>query len=489
MLSMMILSAGFAAAGPLESPVELAAWLDARLEANWRAKGTPARAVASDEVFLRRAYLELTGTIPSVAEARDFLDDPSTTKRARLIQALLEDKRYPEHLARTWARTLAPAGTTRGPLEMWLRTEFRKNTPFDQTARSMLTATGETTAANPAAFYRAVGNTPERVAEAVARGFLGIRLGCAQCHNHPFTEWKQEHFWGMAAFFASSARTSGRVEDGPLRKITPMNSSREYEARFLDDVPPTFPTGRSPRAVLADWLTARENRYFAANIVNRVWQDLCGVGLVSTIDDLDTLSDAERKEILDELSVKFAESGFNLRWLIEGICLSRAYQMASAGNETNPGRRPVRALTPDQVLASLDQSLSLKKGRNIGIRSSDEGVALMNRLEEARGSTPTDFRGGIPQALLLMNGDLITRATTLESSMTLRAVIEAPFLNETEKLEALYLAAYSRMPRQEERERLLKVVRAKPNDPAAHRQAYADIFWALLNSPEFVLCP
>jgi hypothetical protein len=293
----------------------------------------------------------------------------------------------------------------------------------------------------------------------------------------------------MAAFFVGSSQTPRRVDDGPLRKITPMNSSREYEARFLDDVPPSFPAGRSPRAVLADWLTARENRYFAANIVNRVWQDLCGVGLVATIDDLDTLSPAERKEILDELSVKFAESGFNLRWLIEGICLSRAYQMASAGNETNPARRPVRALSPEQVLASLDQSLSLKKGRNIGIRSSDEGAALMNRLEEARGSTPTDFKGGIPQALLLMNGDLITRATTLESSMTLRAVIEAPFLNESEKLETLFLAAYSRMPRQEERERFLKVVRAKPNDTAAHRQAYADIFWALLNSPEFVLCP
>jgi hypothetical protein len=114
---------------------------------------------------------------------------------------------------------------------------------------------------------------------------------------------------------------------------------------------------------------------------------------------------------------------------------------------------------------------------------------LMARLEEARGSTPTDFKGGIPQALLLMNGPIVTQATTLDDSLTLLAVVEAPFLKDTEKLDTLFLAAYSRLPRPEERDRFLKVIRAKPDDPKAQRQAYANIFWALLNSPEFVLCP
>jgi hypothetical protein len=149
----------------------------------------------------------------------------------------------------------------------------------------------------------------------------------------------------------------------------------------------------------------------------------------------------------------------------------------------------VRALSPDQVFAGLDQALNLKKGRGVGLRFTAEGQTLKARLEEARGSTPTDFKGGIPQALLLMNGSLISKATTLEDSMTLRAVVEAPFLKEAEKLDTLFLAAYSRLPRPDERDRLLKVVRAKPDDPKAIRQAYANIFWALLNSPEFVLCP
>jgi hypothetical protein len=479
-----------APASPGESPAELAAWIDTRLEASWRVKGLPPRPVVGDDVFLRRAYLELTGTIPSVSEARDFLDSTSAGKREQLIFGLLNDKRFAEHQARLWARTLAPAGNTRGPLEAWLRAEFGKNTPFDRIARSVLTAKGDATTASPASFYFAVGNSPDKVAESVARGLLGVRLGCAQCHNHPFTSWKREHFWGLAAVFAGTGNAPGRVNDGFTTRITPTDNPREFEAKFLDGPPPQFPEGRSPRAVLADWLASPENRYFAANVVNRVWQDLCGTGLVSTIDDLDMLDADERAQILDELAARFAANGFNLRWLVEGICLSKAYQQASTPSpERGSAQRPVRALSPDQVFAALDQALSLKKGRGLSPRYTAEGQNLLARLEEARGSTPTDFKGGIPQALLLMNGPIVTQATTLDDSMTLLAVVEAPFLKDTEKLDTLFLAAYSRSPRPDERDRFLKVVRANPDDLKAQRQAYANIFWALLNSPEFVLCP
>lgn len=472
-------------ANPKEAPADLAAWIDAKLDASWRAKGVQPREVASDDVFLRRAYLELTGTIPSVAEARDFLESASATKREQLVRNLLVDKRYAEHTGRLWARTLAPAGNTREPLETWLRDEFRKNTPFDQVARAMITATAEgmpgpramPAGAGPASFSAAVGFAPERVAEAVGRGLLGVRLGCAQCHNHPFAPWTQEDFWGLAAFFAPGGT-----------RIVPAESGKEYAAKFLDGPAPKF-DGKAPRAVLADWVVTPENRYFAANVVNRVWQDLCGTGLVSKVDDLDTLAAEERREILDELASKFAASGYNLRWLIEGICLSKAYQRTSSANPAaGSAQRPVRILSPDQLFATLDQSLGLKKGRGFSPRYTPEGQTLRAQLEAARGTSPTDFRGGIPQALLLMNGSIVTAATTLEESMTLRAVIDAPFLKDTDKLDALFLATYSRLPRAEEKERLMKVVRAK-DDPKAQQQAYANIFWALLNSPEFVLCP
>src|SRR4051812_6831321 len=204
MLSLAIVAIGLGAAAPTESPAELAAWIDARLEATRQAKGLRRPEAAGDEVFLRRAYLELTGSIPSVADARDFLESASGNKRELLVQSLLDDKRFPEHFAGLWARTLAPAGNTRGPLENWLRGEFRKNTPFDQVTRALLTAGGDATAASPASFFFAVGNSPERVAEAVGRGLLGIRLGCAQCHDHPLAEWKRDDFWGLAAFFAGT---------------------------------------------------------------------------------------------------------------------------------------------------------------------------------------------------------------------------------------------------------------------------------------------
>jgi hypothetical protein len=490
MLSLVLLSVGLVPASPSESPAELAAWIDARLDSAWRARGQKPRSPASDEVLLRRAYLELTGSIPSVAEARDFLESTSEGKRERLIQSLMEDKRFAEHNSRLWARTLAPAGNTRGPFEQWLRGEIRKNTPFDQVARAVLTAKGNAATASPAAFYLAVGNSPERVAEAVARGLMGVRLGCAQCHNHPFTSWKREDFWGLAAFFAGTGTAPGQVNDTFTTTIVAMNSTKEYKAKFLEGPAPKFTQGRSPREVLADWVASPKNRFFAANVVNRVWQDLCGSGLVSTIDDLDTLEAAEREQILDQLAAKFAANNFDLRWLIEGICLSKAYQQESAAStEHVPGKRPVRTLSPDQVFAALDQALSLKKGRSLSPRYTPEGQNLKARLEEARGSTPTDFKGGIPQALLLMNGPIVSRATNLDDSLTFRAVIEAPFLKEAEKLDTLFLAAYSRLPRADERERLLKVVRASADDREARKQAYANIFWALLNSPEFLLCP
>jgi hypothetical protein len=489
MLSLSIVLLGIGAPGSKESPAELAAWIDGRLEAAWRAKGLTPRDVAADEVFLRRAYLELTGSIPSVSESRDFLESTSASKREQLVRTLLEDKRYSEHFARLWSRTFAPAGNTRGPLEQYLRAELRKNTPVDRVTRSLLTASGNSTTPGPAAFYFAVGNSPERVSEAVGRAVLGVRLGCAQCHNHPFAVWTQEDFWGLAAFFSGTGMARGQVNDGDSTTITPTDGKREYIAKFLDGPAPLFVKGRSPRDVLADWVVTPENQFFAANIVNRVWQDLCGTGLVSSIDDLDTVTTEERKQILDELAAKFAGSGFDLRWLVEGICLSKAYQrMSLPGPVPGSSQRPVRTLSPDQLFAALDQALGLKRGREISPRFTPEGQNLKLRLEEGRGATPTDFKAGIPQALLLMNGSFVSQATTLDNSMTLRAVVEAPFLKEAEKLDTLYLAAYSRLPRPEERERLLKVVRAK-DDSAAQRQAYANIFWALLNSPEFVLYP
>ena len=211
-------------------------------------------------------------------------------------------------------------------------------------------------------------------------------------------------------------------------------------------------------------------------------------GLVSTIDDLDSLTAEERKEMLDELAAKFAASGFNVRWLVEGICLSKAYQRVSTATPRRFGAAAgAHALAGSGVRGARPVART-QEGGGFSPRYTQEGQTLMAQLEAARGRSPTEFKGGIPQALLLMNGSVVTAATTLEESMTLRAVVDAPFLKDTEKLDALYLAAYSRLPCATEKERMMKLIRAKP-EADAQRQAYANIFWVLLNSPEFVLCP
>ena len=368
MLSSTILLIGLTAgANPKESPADLAAWIDARLEASWRAKGLPAREVAGDEVFLRRAYLELNGTIPSVAEAREFLDSTSISKREQLVHTLLDDKRFPEHYARVWSRTMAPAGNnTRAPLEMWLKAEFRKNTPVNQIARDLLTASGDAMS-GAAGFYFAVGNSPERVAEAVGRSLFGVRLGCAQCHNHPFSTWTQEDFWGLAAFFGGTGRSRRKVDDADVISIRPMDGKKEYFAKFLEGPAAEVRVGTVAaggagglaRDVGEPLLCREPCQSRVAGPVRH------GTGFDDRRPRHDSRSE-ERKEILDELAAKFAANEFNLRWLIEGICLSKAYQRASIANVA-PGtaRRPVRTLSPDQLFASIDQALGLKKGRGL----------------------------------------------------------------------------------------------------------------------------
>ena len=341
----------------------------------------------------------------------------------------------------------------------------------------------------PALFFQAVGGKPETAASSISRVFLGVRIGCAECHNHPFADWKQKDFWGMAAFF--SGIRNGDVGDTVVATIRPANSSIEYTAAFLGGEPAKISKGKTPREVLADWMVAPDNSLFAATAVNRVWQHLMGRGMTDSVDDLDKASPAERK-ILDDLAKLFVESGFDLRWLIAGICKSQLYQRESVvqeetDSEPPPGLRPIKTLSPEQVFNSLEQALSLPVARADGsARFNGLRDQLIARMNEAASNNPDEFRAGIPQALLLMNGRLTTEATDLDKSRTLRGVLDAPFLDTEAKLTTLYLATFSRPPREEEKRFLLEHIH-KQKDGDRQQQAYAEIFWGLLNSPEFVL--
>lgn len=482
--------------------------LNVLFEEHW-AKDKIEPTFCDDATFLRRVYLDLFGRIPSVSETRDFLAESASDKREKLIDRLLfsdnasslSNEIYAEHWARTWRRMMLPPGSTgaaMGPaFEPWLKEQFLENVGYDEMTKRLVSGRYEDNRIGT--FYQAVGGTPEAAAGAVTRVFLGVRIACAQCHEHPFAQWKQKDFWGMAAFFSGVRQARPNLQGAnPTPKETFQVSfeGTTYDAKFLWDQKETVSgkDGQTPRDLLADWITHDDNPNFAATAVNRVWQSLLGRGLIADVDDLDLASPEERGYLLDKLAKEFMSSGYNLRGLIAGILKSKAYQVRSVKDADTPssplyGTRPLKSLSPEQLFDSLEQALALPVTRTAedSARHNGQRAQMVQRFNESAGQSPEDYAAGIPQALMLMNGKITADATDLETSRTLRAVVDAPFLNENAKLDTLYLATLNRKPTTREREVMLKHISSRKNTPKA-RSSYGEVFWALLNSPEFVLC-
>lgn len=475
------------------TPVEVARWIDEQLDATYaQARLTPAPA-ADDATFLRRAHLDLVGTIPSVAQARDFIADTAADKRQMLINKLIADRRLPEHMARVWRRIMIPPNSPNsnfaGNFESWLREQMAKNAAFDAMAKDIIKSNPVAGNNTPGVFYFAVGQEPAPSAGAVTRVFLGARIACAECHNHPFADWTQADFWGMAAFFSNDARNqrgSAARKLGVL-SIRRPGTDKVYEGKFLGAETALIPEGKPPRDAMAEWIVRQPD--FATTSVNRVWQHLFGRGLVHPVDDLDLVDN--RPALLEELARKFAGAAFDLRWLMSVLCHTKLYARASDLRPKDAAEQfthmALKALTSEQVFDALEQALGLPiAAEPASPRYSDKRRQLLDKLAESGGDAPEDYRAGILQALTMMNSDLIAAGTDVNQSRTLRAVIESPFLSPSARIETLYLAALSRPPRREE----LQAALAYVNRGAAEiekRQAYADVFWSLLNSPEFVL--
>ena len=265
----------------------------------------PARP-ADDAEYLRRVYLDLVGKIPTAAEARDFLDDPSPDKRTRLVEALLDSPAYLTHATETYRTLLLPEADTDGQIrgltptfEAWLRKKVAEEAGYDQIVREVLTvrlgapgrrggnAHDPRAEPSPLAYYVAKDAKPENLAAGTARTFLGIRLECAQCHNHPFDHWKREEFWGLAAFFAGVSKQGKDDAYGldprgcrPPRAGDPRDEARSSRPRSSTASKPQWGRRASGRELLADWVTAPDNPYFARAAVNRVWARFFGTGIV-----------------------------------------------------------------------------------------------------------------------------------------------------------------------------------------------------------------
>jgi hypothetical protein len=536
-ISAFLLFAG-APTVPAQTPgsaAALAAKIDQHLAKRWpKAKVTPAPR-ADDAEFVRRIHLDLAGRIPTVAETRTFLADTKADRRQRLVEKLLASPRYATHFAGVYRALLIPeAGNNflvrfqQGGFEDWLKGQLAANTGFDKMTRELLTAPvgdgGPLAAFNgnngpsPLAFYSAKEYKAESLAAGVARVFLGVRVECAQCHNHPFAGWKKEQFWSLAAFFSGvQSQRAGDVlipaaEMPHKRELTIPGSETVVQAKFLDGQQPNWKEGMNganpkTREVLADWIASRVNPYFARAAVNRTWAYFLGAGLVEPIDDM--VGDgaaASHPELLELLAREFAGHNFDLKFLIRAITLTEAYQRTSAGTDKGQAdptlfaRMPLRGLTPEQLFDSLVTATGFRAGdgkENFLEVIAGKASARAQILSKFANLTerPTMAQTSILHALTLMNGKIVADATSLERSETLAALVDAPFLSSADRIEALYLAALSRRPSGKELARMTRFVDdavgdAGPNEKMrgkAYHDALGDVFWVLLNSSEFAL--
>ncbi len=505
----------------------LAARIDAHIARRWAKLGATPAPRADDAEFLRRVYLDLAGRIPSVEEARTFLRDRRGDKRARLVEQLLGGSRYVAHFTNLYRALLIPeAGNNfqvrlqQPGFEGWLKQRMARNTGYDRLVRELVTArmgAGGPAAilggggASPLTFYLAKEFKPENLAASTARVFLGVSVECAQCHNHPFADWKREQFWSFAAFFSGIG--SQRLQDflvpsgenAKKHEIEIPGTGKTVQAKFLGGGEPQWKEGASARATLAEWITSPSNPYFSRAAVNRAWAYFFGQGLIEPIDEMvGANSTSHYPELVDLLAREFAEGGFDLKFLVRVLTATRAYQLSSAithrsqEDATLFARMPLRGLTAEQLFDSVamatgyrdsgggDDLLSGLLGGNRSARS--EFLTKFTAAERA-----TEAQTSILQALTLMNGKVVAAATSLGKSETLAAVVDAPFATTAERIETLYLATLSRKPSTRESARTVRfvqdAVKRGGSRPSAYNDALADVFWALLNSPEFVLNP
>jgi hypothetical protein len=459
---------------------------------------------ADDAEFLRRAYLDITGVIPPADRAREFLDSKDPAKRAKLIDELLASAHYGRHMADLWQAMMLPRNSDNRrlqnePFVKWLEAKFNDNTPWNRLVTEILTASGPQDQ-NPAVTFFLANPTADKMTDQVSRLFLGVQLQCAQCHNHPFTTYKQNDYWGMAAFFlkvrsdrvnaaAKNGASPGIVEDPKLRQQRGLpESAKVLPPKFLQAAEAKTGANDLLRPVFAEWLTSPDNKFFARALVNRLWHQMFGRGLVNPVDDMHDGQTPSHPELLKELSAAFIASGYDVKFLVRAIGTSQAYQRtarASGGSDevaAKFGRMAVKVLTPEQLFDSLEMVLG-KQGpgrpevrgqRNQPNNARAAFVAFFSVGDEA---DPTEYQAGIPQVLRLMNsGQMNGNSTLLAEVLKIKDPSEA--------LERIYLATLGRRPTAAEAAKLAEFVK-KSGDA---RTAYGDVIWAVLNSSEFALC-
>ena len=463
--------------------------------------------LCSDEEFLRRASLDIAGVLPTVEEYQAFSKNSDPKKRDKLVDDLLGRKEFVEMWVMKWAELLQVRTTQQIAYKPmlryynWIQERIASNVPMDKMVRELLGASGGTFENAATNYYQQEGD-PKKVAENVAQVFMGMRIQCTQCHNHPFDRWTMDDYYSFAAFFSQIGRKGAEdpreqiIFNRGSGEVKHLVGGRVMKPKFLGGAEPDV-AGKDRRVVMANWLASAENPYFASNLANIVWNHFFGKGIINEVDDVRVSNPAVNPELLDALGRKFTEYDYDFKKLVRDICTSRTYQLSTGTNETNASDdknfshaslRRVRA----EILLDIISQVTDTKNKFAGLPAGARAVQIAN------GNTSTYFlttfgrakresvcacevkiEPNLSQALHLLNGDTLQTkigqgnlvGKRLEAKVALEAIVEE-----------LYIRCLTRSPTEKEKTGLNAIL-AEAKDK---KQVLEDVFWSLLNSREFV---
>ena len=507
--------------------VSLGEFIDQQIRQGWADNEIEASPLASDEEWVRRVYLDLAGRIPTLTEARDFMNDKNPRKRAMLVDALLEHEDYVRNFTTIWTNNSigrgAPQRVSRTGMEKFYREAFAKNRPWNEIVVDILTASGHYEENGAVNYILAQMQMPDDAVQLTAmttRLFLGLQVQCTQCHNHPFNKWQQDQFWEFNSFFRQvdkrdhrklDPKTGRQVDDYSEVVWKEFTGPVYYEKRsgMMQVAFPRFQghevdpgVGVDRRVELAKLITepaGDEPAQLAQAMVNRTWSHFFGYGFTRPVDDMGPHNPASHPELLKRLAREFVAANYDVKQLVRWIVSTEAYQLSSQYSEKNriddpaAGEMPLfshmylKSMQAEQLYDSLIVASNAHQSGNGSWSAQEEQrrrwmQQFVVAFDNDENDESTTFNGTIPQALMMMNSELIDKACSVERGSFLFEQMSSPGA-ETQKINDLYLAALTRKPTRAEMTKMQKALARYGN---AKLNGYQDMFWALLNSNEFI---
>lgn len=483
-------------------------YIDELMYAKWRRLRINPSELCSDETFIRRVSLDICGMLPTSEELAAFVADTDPDKRAKLVDQLLGRKEFVELWVMKWAELLQIRSTLNVSYKSallyfnWLQERIANDVPIDKMVRELLSSKGGTFT-NPATNYYQMETDTLKVSENVAQVFMGMRIQCAQCHNHPFDRWTMDDYYSFASFFSQVGRK--RAEDP--REVVVFNSgggdvrhlvdNRVMTPKFLGGAVPEIKPGQDRREILANWLASPENPYFANNLSNLVWAHFFGKGIINEVDDVRVSNPPVNEALLNEMGKRFTEYNYDFKRLVRDICTSRTYQLSTQPNETNTtdetnfSRRYLTRLRAEVLLDVISQVTDTGNkfqglaygARAVQIADGNTSNYFLTTFGRAKRETVCSCEvvtePNLSQALHLLNGDTVNNKC--RQGGLVKTMLDAG-KTPTEVLDEIYKRALSRPPTDAEKNSILPSI-----DAAENKQVLLeDVFWAVLNSREFL---